>query len=134
MGWGAMERQRAPRSQVAWGLLGAAAAAWFATWMLFFPDLVAGNFAWDGLIAEVDKHCGSWRAGPVGRQGVRETKGSGAFEVMTKPKVTQEHVLVISPGPSANDPLRGLCEQSHGYAITFGRWRERRRQPPKIAS
>lgn len=42
-----MERLRAPRSQVAWGLLGAAAAAWFAIWMLFFPDLVADYFAWD---------------------------------------------------------------------------------------
>jgi hypothetical protein len=42
-----MERQRPSRGQVAWGLLGAAAAAWFAVWMLFFPDLVAGTFAWD---------------------------------------------------------------------------------------
>jgi hypothetical protein len=42
-----MERLRPPRSQVVWGLLGAAAAAWFAIWMLFFPDLIAGRFAWD---------------------------------------------------------------------------------------
>jgi len=33
--------------QVAWGVLGAAAAGLFAVWMLFFPDLVAGRFAWD---------------------------------------------------------------------------------------
>lgn len=30
-----------------WGILGAAAAAWFAIWMLFFPDLVTDYFAWD---------------------------------------------------------------------------------------
>lgn len=33
--------------QIGWGLLGAAAAAWFAIWMLFFPELVAEYFAWD---------------------------------------------------------------------------------------
>lgn len=30
-----------------WGLLGAAAAAWFAVWMLFFPQFVPTHFAWD---------------------------------------------------------------------------------------
>lgn len=30
-----------------WGLLGAAAAAWFAVWMLFFPDYIPKYFAWD---------------------------------------------------------------------------------------
>jgi hypothetical protein len=30
-----------------WGLLGAAAAAWFAIWMLFFPQYVPDYFAWD---------------------------------------------------------------------------------------
>jgi hypothetical protein len=34
-------------TQRAWGLLGAAAAAWFAIWMLFFPDLVPTHFAWN---------------------------------------------------------------------------------------
>ena len=38
---------RPPKAQVIWGLLGAAAAAWFAIWMLFFPQFVAGYFAWD---------------------------------------------------------------------------------------
>jgi hypothetical protein len=35
------------RNQAIWGYLGAAAAAWFAIWMLFFPDQVADYFAWD---------------------------------------------------------------------------------------
>jgi hypothetical protein len=38
---------RPPRDQVAWGVLGAAAAAWFAIWMLVFPGLVPDYFAWD---------------------------------------------------------------------------------------
>jgi hypothetical protein len=35
------------RNQLVWGILGATAAAWFAVWMLFFPDLVKPYFAWD---------------------------------------------------------------------------------------
>jgi len=35
------------RNQAIWGYLGAAAAAWFAIWMLFFPDQVADYFAWN---------------------------------------------------------------------------------------
>ncbi len=38
---------RPPRAQLIWGLLGAAAAAWFAVWMLFFPQYVPKYFAWD---------------------------------------------------------------------------------------
>ena len=35
------------RTQQTWGLLGAAFAALFAVWMLFFPDLVPTHFAWN---------------------------------------------------------------------------------------
>jgi hypothetical protein len=42
-----MERIRPSRAQTAWGLLGAAAAGWFAVWMLFFPSFVPEYFAWD---------------------------------------------------------------------------------------
>jgi hypothetical protein len=40
-------RRWPPRSQVVWGILGAAAAAWFAGWMLLFPQYVPTHFAWD---------------------------------------------------------------------------------------
>jgi hypothetical protein len=39
--------ERPSVQQTAWGLLGAAAAAWFAIWMLFFPQYVPEFFAWD---------------------------------------------------------------------------------------
>jgi hypothetical protein len=42
-----MDRAWPPRAQIAWGLLGAAAAAWFAVWLRLFPDYVADYFAWD---------------------------------------------------------------------------------------
>src|SRR5207244_12863467 len=44
--------------------------------------------------------------GPVGRQSVRHTEGSGAFEVLTRDAVAQEHVILMSPGPAAHSPLR----------------------------
>ena len=70
----------------------------------------AGHFDWDALVAEVEGRCGAWESGTTGRQNVREAPGSRAFEVMSKPKVTQEHVILVSPGPSANDPLRHTAD------------------------
>jgi predicted Zn-dependent peptidase len=73
------------------------------------PNIIvaaAGNFDWPRFVELVEKHCGQWVKGPIGRGGVSETCGSGHFEVMTKEKVTQEHVFMISPGPSADSQLR----------------------------
>ncbi len=68
--------------------------------------VAAGHFDWGRLRELVEERCGGWNAGPVGRANLRETQGSGAFQVMTRDKVSQEHVLIISPGPAANSPLR----------------------------
>jgi predicted Zn-dependent peptidase len=73
------------------------------------PNITAvatGRFDWDALVALVEKHCGGWEDGKAPRQGVRETRGSGAFEVLTREKVTQEHVFLISAGPPVESPLR----------------------------
>src|SRR5262249_31994540 len=45
-------------------------------------------------------------SGATGRLGIRETRGAGTFKVVTKEKVIQEHVFLISPGPPADSPLR----------------------------
>jgi predicted Zn-dependent peptidase len=66
----------------------------------------AGRFDWPAFVSLVEHHCGGWNAGPVGREGVRETAGAGRFQVMTKDKVTQEHVILMSGGPPADSPLR----------------------------
>lgn len=71
---------------------------------------VAGHFDWQQFVDIVDKHCGHWQKGHVGRQGVGETNGSARFEVMTKDKVMQEHVILISPGPPADSPLRHAAD------------------------
>lgn len=72
--------------------------------------VAAGNFAWDELVRLVEKHCGPWQAGPAPRLGVRETAGSGGFQVVKKDKVNQEHVFLISPGPAADSPLRHAAD------------------------
>jgi predicted Zn-dependent peptidase len=68
--------------------------------------VAAGRFPWKRLISLVDKHCGGWEKGPVGRKGVRETKGAGTFHVVKKDKVNQEHVFMISPAPPVEAPAR----------------------------
>jgi predicted Zn-dependent peptidase len=68
--------------------------------------VAAGNFDWAQLVRLVEERCGGWNAGPVGRQDVRPVPGSGAFEVFTRDKITQEHLVLISPGPSVESPQR----------------------------
>jgi predicted Zn-dependent peptidase len=72
--------------------------------------VAAGRFDWPAFVALVDKHCGRWEQGPVGREGLREAAGSRRFEVMIREKVTQEHVILISPGPAADSPLRHAAD------------------------
>jgi predicted Zn-dependent peptidase len=70
----------------------------------------AGRFDWQQLLQLVEKHCGGWQSGPVGRDCVRETPGSGGFKVVTKEKVTQEHVILMGGGPPADSPLRHAAD------------------------
>ncbi|MCC6420864.1 MAG: insulinase family protein [Gemmataceae bacterium] len=70
----------------------------------------AGNFAWPAFVDLVARQCDRWEGGQPGRQGIRETPGSGMFEVMTKAKVNQEHVLLISSAPPADARLRHAAD------------------------
>jgi predicted Zn-dependent peptidase len=72
--------------------------------------VAAGHFNWPDLVSLVQERCGHWEKGPVGRKGVRPAGGSGAFEVLKKAKVSQEHVFLVSPGPSASSPLRHTAD------------------------
>src|SRR6185369_15339099 len=47
VGRGRVGMDTARRSRMGWGLLGAAAAAWFAIWFLLFPQFIRPYFAWD---------------------------------------------------------------------------------------
>jgi len=66
----------------------------------------AGNFDFEKLVDLIEDNCGDWNGPPARRQGIRQTNGSGATEVLIKDKVTQEHVVIVSPGPPAASPLR----------------------------
>jgi predicted Zn-dependent peptidase len=68
--------------------------------------VAAGHFDWPEMVALVEKSCGSWETGPAGRKHVKPAAGSGTFTVMRREKVTQEHVILVSPGPPADSPLR----------------------------
>jgi predicted Zn-dependent peptidase len=70
----------------------------------------AGRFEWPDLVALIEKQCGGWNGAPVGRQGIRETAGSGTFKVLNKEKVTQEHVILMASGPAADHPLRHAAD------------------------
>jgi predicted Zn-dependent peptidase len=72
--------------------------------------VAAGRFDWPHFLAEVRARCGGWGTGEGGRQGVRPAPGSGAAEVLRKEKVTQEHVILVSPGPAADSPLRHAAD------------------------
>jgi predicted Zn-dependent peptidase len=72
--------------------------------------VAAGRFDFPAFVDLVAKHCGHWQNGPVGREGVRETGGSRRFQVLTREKVAQEHVILMSPGPAADSPLRHAAD------------------------
>jgi predicted Zn-dependent peptidase len=66
----------------------------------------AGRFDFDKLVEMVGKSCGGWESGSVGRDGVCEAAGSKQSRVVTKDRFLQEQIVLMSPGPAANDPLR----------------------------
>jgi predicted Zn-dependent peptidase len=72
--------------------------------------VAAGKFDWAAFVRLIDEHCGKWENGPTGREGLSETAGSGRFEVMARQKVAQEHVILMSPGPAADSPLRHAAD------------------------
>ncbi len=67
---------------------------------------VAGNFAWPEVVALAERHCAAWPRGAAPRADVRPAPFTQARDAMPRPKIAQEHVFIISPGPGAADPLR----------------------------
>jgi predicted Zn-dependent peptidase len=72
--------------------------------------VVAGNFDWQTLVELVGKHCSSWNAGSTGRKDVRETHGEKGFHVLTRPKVTQQHIVMLAAAPAADSKLRHAAD------------------------
>src|SRR5262249_23940116 len=68
--------------------------------------VAAGNFSLKQLVELVEQHYGGWAKGEAQPAPLQETSGSGAFQLLTKPKVTQEHVILMAGGPPADSPLK----------------------------
>ena len=71
---------------------------------------VAGAFEWDEVVGLAQAQCGGWQPAPVGREGVRETPGSGKVEIIHKEKVAQQYAVLMSAGPGAESPLRHAAD------------------------
>ena len=67
---------------------------------------VAGNFDWPAFCALLDQKCGRWTTADAPRTHLTETAGAGGTHSHAKEATTQEHVLLFSPGPPAESPLR----------------------------
>jgi predicted Zn-dependent peptidase len=70
----------------------------------------AGKFDWERFVELVASACRTWEKGPIGRDHVRPAAGPRRPLLITKDKVSQEHVILMTPGPAADDPLRYAAE------------------------
>jgi predicted Zn-dependent peptidase len=67
--------------------------------------VAAGNFDWNAFLSLVDKQCGRWDDGASPREGVYAARGPELFAIATKESVTQEHVIMMSPGPPVDSEM-----------------------------
>jgi predicted Zn-dependent peptidase len=67
---------------------------------------VAGHFDRKQLIDLATEACSGWNTATIGRDHKTEWPGTGGLHVLTREKVQQEHVLLLSGGPPADSKLR----------------------------
>ncbi len=65
---------------------------------------VAGNTDWDEILRLAEKHCAAWPAGTLERD-TREAKPKGGVTVIPQEHAFQQHVLSLTPAPSASSPF-----------------------------
>ena len=68
--------------------------------------VAAGNFDWDKLVELVATACSRWEMADAPRPDRRPAPSPRATHLINKDKVAQEHVILMSPAPAADDPLR----------------------------
>ena len=64
-----------------------------------------GNLDWDQICSVAESFCGKWQKRPVGRK-LEHFGGSIKKDRVEKPNLTREHICLMSPGVSAQDPKR----------------------------
>ena len=65
----------------------------------------AGNFDWDQICSTVAAGCGNWQEQKVARE-LDTCQGSKQKQRIQKPNLTREHICLMSPSVSAQDPRR----------------------------
>ncbi|MDD4269078.1 MAG: pitrilysin family protein [Pirellulales bacterium] len=65
----------------------------------------SGRVDFDGLVAAADRICGSWEPGSGDRQ-LAPAAPASQFHVVRRDSATQEYLVQLAPGPSANDDDR----------------------------
>ena len=64
---------------------------------------IAGNFEWDNVVALVEQACGGWSDGEAGRQAAAHAPDRPLSNVVVKPQLQQQLILVGSPSVSVQD-------------------------------
>ena len=64
---------------------------------------IAGNFDWDNVVALVEHACGGWSDGEMGRTAERYAPDRSLSNVVVKPQLRQQLILVGSPSVSVQD-------------------------------
>ena len=70
---------------------------------------VAGNTDWSQIVSLAEQHCVHWPKGTCVRA-THEAKPPGGLKVITRPKSQQEHIMQMTPAPSAQNRLRFAAE------------------------
>lgn len=70
---------------------------------------VAGNAAWDDVLALANQHAGAWPQGRTPRH-TPEGRPAGGVHVVTRESNVQQHVMALAPAPPAQSELRFAAE------------------------
>jgi predicted Zn-dependent peptidase len=65
----------------------------------------AGNFDWDRLVADIENYCSSWQ-GTARPRNIEFASGSLKAAREEKSSLVREHICMVSPAVSAQDPAR----------------------------
>jgi predicted Zn-dependent peptidase len=66
----------------------------------------AGKIDWPAFVELIGSKCGHWNAGAPGRSQLVAARPTTGTHVVLKDAVAQQHVLVMTPGPTVEDPIR----------------------------
>ena len=64
---------------------------------------IAGNFEWDNVVELVERACGGWSSGEVGRTAERYAPAHALSNAVVKPQLRQQLILLGSPSVSVQD-------------------------------